>query len=318
MELRHLRYFVAVAEEENVSRAASKLHVSQPGVSRQIHDLEDEIGFSLFERNGKSVRLTPAGRIFFGEARDILRRTADAVKKASLARAPQAEINVGYAPSHTADILPRALGAFRNSFPGVCVTLHDLSAEEMLPLLLQKQLDIALTLAPHKLPRELGMKELERDETCVAVRATHRLATSEFVSLMQMAFEPVAALTHKDFPLYHKHLEKLFATIGRKPRISSEHDSVTSMMAAVAAGNEFAFLPSSLSGKAGRHLKFLKLRPALAPWWTVALWRKEAETEAVKAFIAAALAKPIKSDRPPARIMDPMLEKLIARSNGSL
>ena len=142
------------------------------------------------------------------------------------------------------------------------------------------------------------MKELERDETCVAVGATHPLATSEFVSLKQMASEPVAALRRKEFPLYHKHLEKQFATIGRKPRISSEHDSVTSMMTAVAAGNEFALLPNSLSGVAGRRLKLLKLRPALAPWWTVALWRKEAETEAVKAFIAATLAKPEKTDRP--------------------
>jgi DNA-binding transcriptional LysR family regulator len=302
MELRHLRYFVAVAEQENVSRAASKLHVSQPGVSRQIHDLEDEIGFSLFERNGKSVRLTAAGKIFFGEAREILQRTSDAVKKASLGRASQAEINVGYAPSHTVEILPRALRAFRGSFPGVRVTLHDLYGEEMVPLLLQKKLDIALTLAPHKLPRELDMKELERDETCVAVGATHPLATSKFVSLNQMASEPVAALTRKDFPLYHKHLEKVFATIGRKPRISSEHDSVASLMAAVAAGNEFAFLPNSLSSAAGRSLKFLKLRPALPPWWTVALWRKDAETEAVKAFIAAALAKPAGNDRPPRQL----------------
>ena len=137
------------------------------------------------------------------------------------------------------------------------------------------------------------MKELERDETCVAVGVTHPLATSKFVSLKQMASEPIAALTHEEFPLYHKHLEKLFATIGRKPRISSEHDSVTSLMAAVAAGNEFALLPNSLSGAAGRRLRFLKLRPALAPWLTVALWRKEAETEAVKAFIAATLTKPI-------------------------
>ena len=298
MELRHLRYFVAVAEEENVSRAASKLHVSQPGVSRQIHDLEDEIGFSLFDRNGKSVRLTAAGKIFFGEAREILERTSEAVKKAGLGRLLEAEINVGYAASHTVDILPRALGAFRDRFPEVRVTLHDLSGEEMLPLLLQKKLDIALTVAPHKLPRQLAMKELERDETCVAVEATHPLASSKFVSLDQIASQPVAALTHKDFPLYHKHLEKLFATIARKPHISSEHDSVTSLMAAVAAGHEFAFLPRSLSGAAGRRLKLLKVRPALPPWLTVALWRKEAETEAVKAFIAATLAKPAKSDQP--------------------
>jgi len=161
MELRHLRYFVAVAEEENVSRAASKLHVSQPGISRQIHDLEDEIGFLLFERSGKSVRLTVAGKIFFGEARDILQRTADAVKKARAGLASRAEINVGYAPSATVEILPRALRAFRGSFPGVRVTLHDLSAKEMLPLLLQKKLDIGLTVPPRKLPRELDMKELD-------------------------------------------------------------------------------------------------------------------------------------------------------------
>ena len=79
MELRHLRYFVAVAEGENVSRAAAKLHVSQPGVSRQINNLEDEIGFPLFTRTGKSVRLTVAGRIFLREARDILARTTAAV-----------------------------------------------------------------------------------------------------------------------------------------------------------------------------------------------------------------------------------------------
>src|ERR1700750_1376588 len=75
-------YFVAAAEEENVTRAASKLHISQPGISRQIHDLEAEIGFPLFERGGKSVRLTAAGKIFFGEAHDILQRTADVVEKA--------------------------------------------------------------------------------------------------------------------------------------------------------------------------------------------------------------------------------------------
>lgn len=179
MELRHLRYFVAVAEEENVSRAASKLHLSQPGVSRQIHDLEEEIGFPLFERTGKSVRLTMAGKIFLGEARDILQRTADAVKKARPASASQAEINVGYAPSGTVEILPRALRAFRAAFPGVRVTLHDLSVEDMLPLLLQKKLDIALTLPPHKLPRELHMKELERYEARVAVGTTHPLAKSK-------------------------------------------------------------------------------------------------------------------------------------------
>jgi DNA-binding transcriptional LysR family regulator len=298
MELRHLRYFVAVAEEENVSRAASKLHVSQPGISRQIHDLEDEIGFLLFERSGKSVRLTVSGRIFFDGARDILQRTTDAVEKARLGLASPVEINVGYAPSGTVEILPRALRAFRRSFPGVRVTLHDLSVKDMLPMLLQKKLDIALTLPPDKLPRELGMKELARYEARVAVGVTHPLAKSKSVSLNQMASEPVAAYTRKDYPSYHKHLEKLFATIGRKPRISSEHDSGTSLIAAVAAGHEFTLLPSCVSGTVGPRLKLLKLRPALPPWSIVALWRKDAETQPVRAFIGAALAKPAGRLRP--------------------
>jgi DNA-binding transcriptional LysR family regulator len=294
MELRHLRYFVAAAEEENISRAASKLHVSQPGISHQIHDLEDEIGFLLFDRRGKSVRLTVAGRIFFREARDILQRTADAVKKARSCVATLAEINVGYAPSGTAEILPRTLRAFMRTVPAVRVTLHDLSANEMLPLLLQKKLDIALTLPSHKLPRELNMKELARYEPCVVVGRRHPLAKLKSVSLNQIASEPVAALNRKNYPHHHKHLGKLFATIGRKARISSEHDSGTSLMAAVEAGHEFTILPSSVRGAAGRGLKLLELRPSLPPWSIVVLWRKDAETEPVRAFIAAALAKPTK------------------------
>jgi len=217
------------------------------------------------------------------------------VKKARAGLASRAEINVGYAPSGTVEILPRALRAFRGSFPGVRVILHDLSAEEMLPLLLQNKLDIALTLLPNKLPRELNMKLLERYEPSVVVGITHPLAKSKLISLNQMACEPIAALARKEYPYYHKHLRKMFATIGRKPRISSEHDSGTSLMAAVAAGHEFTLLPSCVSCTAGRRLKLLKVRPALPPWSYVALWRKDTETETVKAFIAAALAQPAKN-----------------------
>ena len=130
-----------------------------------------------------------------------------------------------------------------------------------------------------------------------------------------MASEPVAAYTRKDYPSYHIHLEKLFATIGRKPRISSEHDSGTSLIAAVAAGHEFTLLPSCVRGTAGSRLKLLKLRPALPPWSIVALWRKDAETPSVSAFIAAALAKPAKDGRPlpqvGGRIRQPALGALL-------
>jgi DNA-binding transcriptional LysR family regulator len=294
MELRHLRYFVAVAEEENVSRAALKLHVSQPGISRQVRDLEDEIGFPLFERSAKSVRLTAAGKIFLVEAKAVLQLVTDAVNKARAGIATPTEINVGYAPSGTVEILPRALRAFLGKFPGVRVNLQDLSVEEMLPQLLQKKLDLALTVPPRKLPRELGMKELDRYEMCVAVSPKHPLAKSKFVGLAAMATEPVAAYSRKDYPDYHKHLEKLFATVGSKPRIGSEHDGVTSLIAAVEAGRGFALVPSCVSGMAGPRMKLLPVRPALPPTSIVALWRREAKTELVTAFVAAALVNPEK------------------------
>src|SRR5207247_10774190 len=110
MELRHLRYFIGVAEEENVSRAALKLHVSQPALSRQIRDLEDELGFSLLERSAKAVRLTDAGRVFLAEARGVLQRTDAAVKAArTIAAGGRGEIHGGYGPSLTARLLPRTV-----------------------------------------------------------------------------------------------------------------------------------------------------------------------------------------------------------------
>src|SRR5674476_1040672 len=118
MELRHLRYFVAVAEEENVSRAALKLHISQPGLSLQIRDLEDEIGFSLLERSAKSVRLTDAGKVFLAESRAVLQHAVDAVKTArTVAMGERGEIHVGYAPSLTVQILPPSLRRFQDKFP---------------------------------------------------------------------------------------------------------------------------------------------------------------------------------------------------------
>src|SRR6201981_198012 len=111
VELRHLRYFVAVAEAENVLRAATqKLHVSQPAVSRQIRDLEDELGVQLFERTGKAVNLTDAGRLFLKEARAVLERTDEAVANVrAFAQAGEAELHVGYLPVLRAQIVSPTL-----------------------------------------------------------------------------------------------------------------------------------------------------------------------------------------------------------------
>ena len=288
MELRHLRYFVATAEEENVSRAALKLHVSQPGLSRQIRDLEEEIGFQLFERSAKSLRLTDAGRTFLSEARAVLQRVDDAVKNArAVAKGAQAEIHVGYAPSLTVQILPQALRKFQAQFPKVRVALHDFSTGEMLAGLYENKLQIALMVPlDGKALRGLESKELVRYPMCVAVAPGHRLAKLKTVKFSQVVDEPLIAYSRADYPEYHVMLDKLFAPVGRKPRVAEEHDGVTSIVAAVESGNGFAFVPACIACMVGPRLKLIPLEAAPeVP--VIAAWKKESATELVKGFIAA-------------------------------
>jgi DNA-binding transcriptional LysR family regulator len=294
MELRHLRYFVAVAEEENVSRAALKLHVSQPGLSRQIRDLEDEIGFQLFERSAKSVRLTAAGKVFLTEAREVLLRAEAAVNTArAVAHGGSGEIHVGYAPSLTVQILPLMLRTFQGEFPHVRVTLHDLSSEEMLAQLGEKKLQLALTTRPPgKMSRGLSFVEIARYAMVVAVAPNHPLAKLKAVTLQQVAPEPLIGLNRKDYPEYHAEMKKLFVAVGLKPNFAEEHEGGTGIIAAVEAGRGIALVPSSLACIVGTRVKLIPLQPALPPIPVGAAWCKECETELVKNFIAAAGPKP--------------------------
>lgn len=291
MELRHLRYFIAVAEQENVSRAALKLHVSQPGISRQIHDLEEEIGFPLFERSAKSLRLTDAGRKFLDEARAVLQRAEEAVKNArAVADGAGGEIHVGYAPSLTIQILPRALRAFQVKFPKVRVSLHDLATEEMLVGLRAATLQVALTVQPpRKMLRGLAFRELARYPFCAALAPKHPLAKSATVSLEQLAREPLIAYSRKDYPEYHDMLAELF-TGPRQPRVAEEHDGITSIIAAVESGRGFALVPKCVESMAGPRMKLVEIQPAPEPISVVAAWKADAATEMVKEFVAAAEA----------------------------
>lgn len=293
MELRHLRYFVAVAEEENVTRAAARLHVSQPALSRQIRDLEEEIGFSLLERSAKSVRLTDAGRTFLTESRAVLKAVENAVQTArAKASGTHGDLHVGYAPSLTIEMLPRALRQFQIDFPRVRVILHDLSTEEMVAQLNKGKLQLALAVEPtRKMMRGLRFTRIAAYPVCVAVSPTHRLARSRPVKLSELAREPLIAYSREDYPEYHHGVDALFKRGEPRPRVTEEHDSVNSLIAAVESGRGVALVPKCLACMVGPRLKLLPLKPAAPPIVVGAIAREKPVPELVQKFIAAAAGK---------------------------
>jgi DNA-binding transcriptional LysR family regulator len=277
MELRHLRYFVAVAEAENVTRAAMKLHVSQPGLSRQIRDLEDELGFALLERSAKSVRLTAAGKTFLEEARAVLRRTDEAVRTArAVANGSGMELHVGYATSPTARILPPALRAFQIEMPKARVKLHDLSTEEMLAQLRERKLELALMVKPSAaMLRGLQFEELAREDLCVAVGRKHPLAARRNITLKDLATEPLIGLNRTEYPDYYESFDALFENAKLKPNIKEEHDSISSLIASVEACTGVALVSESMACVAGPRLKLIGLVPKPPPLVIGAAWLKE-------------------------------------------
>ena len=264
MELRHLRYFVGVAETENVSRAAEKLHVSQPALSRQIRDLEDEIGFALFERTAKSVRLTSAGSTFLEHARTLLQQAEHAVKEArAVANAGETELRVGYEPTPTARILPLILRCCQRTIPKVHIKLHDLTNDEAIARLQDGRLQLAFLVRPPKpgTLRNMRFEELIRAPARLAVSPTHPFAQRGTVGLQDAAREPFVAYTRDEFPDYHSFLERTFAKVKTKLRIVEEHEGISSLLPAIEAGAGVALVPDLFADMAGTRVKLLRIIP---------------------------------------------------------
>ena len=258
MELRHLRYFLAVGEAGNFTKAAARLRVAQPALSRQIQYLEDEIGVKLLRRSSRGVTLTGEGKLFLEEVRELLKHADESVERVrALARGEHGELHIGYAPLLTTQILPPALAAFQKAMPRVKVVLHDLSSDELIAGLRNATLELAITVQPAcEQTAGTDFEVLRTQPLWVAMTAAHPFARLKSISLERLAAEPLVGLSRKDYPEYHRFLERLFAPIHAKPHIAVECDSASSLIAQVEGGRGIALANPDFKHVAGKRLVY--------------------------------------------------------------
>jgi len=259
MELRHLRYFVAVGEALNFTKAATRLRVAQPALSRQVADLEDELGVDLLKRTSHGVVLTAEGKLFLEEARGILQRADESVTKVrALARGEFGELQVGYVPPLDLQILPRALAEFQKTTPGVKVVLHDRGSDEICNELRNGTLHLALMMQPsEELITGIGFEEIGRYPFFVAMASNHPLTKLKAVSLEKLAKQPLVVLDRRRNSEFHRILKRVFAPL--HPNIATESDSVNSLITEIGIGKCVAVVSQLFKEAIGKRLVFRKL-----------------------------------------------------------
>jgi DNA-binding transcriptional LysR family regulator len=235
MELRQLRYFVAVAEAGNISRAAQKIFLTQPALSRQIKALEGEIGQCLLKREAHSISLTPAGEALLEEARALLQQ-ADEIPDRIRRSAQKVRLRVGYAPSLASGILSVAVENFTQKHAEAQVEIFDLSTKEMLSGLENGTLDLALTVSSGDGTRGLSWIPLLRSSWCVAVSRQNPLARKTKVTKAAVSREKLLVFCQKDYPEYWKLVGDWLKKDGHRPAIAGEYDGVNSLLAGVESG----------------------------------------------------------------------------------
>ncbi|CAH1748475.1 putative DNA-binding transcriptional regulator [Thauera humireducens] len=265
MELRHLRYFVAVAEELNFTRAAARLHIGQPPLSIQIRALEEEIGARLFDRNQRRVSLTLAGERLLLHARGVLSAVEAAVIDTQrAARGELGELRVGFTSSLPfTDLLPDALQAYRRRYPGVRLQLREMFTPRQFEAIAGGELDVGFVrLQTEAAPRGIVVREIARNPLRLVVNAAHRLAGAASVSFRDLVDEDFVSFPPDlgtDLP---EVLRRLCLQAGFEPRIVQTAREATTQIGLVAAGLGVALLPAPLESVRMPRVRYVPLQEA--------------------------------------------------------
>ncbi|GLO49912.1 HTH-type transcriptional regulator BenM [compost metagenome] len=284
--IRHLWLFLAVAEDQNFSRAAKRLGMSQPPLTEQIQALEQSLRVQLFTRSRRGAQLTAAGAAILPAVRkfaDQLERLELAVHEAVTGHA--GVLTIGAITSAMIDVLPRLIERFKQDHPLITVSVREIDSAEAIPALEAGDIDIAFARLEGSLGRHLQSMPLSEDRLAVAMPKDHPLAASEAIDLKALADETLVMASRDVSPVYFDYLVGLCKTSGFAPRIVHQVRSVSSQVAFVSCGQGVALVPTSMDKLAPENVLVRPLQPEVKVVTTAMAWHGVNSNPLVDAMI---------------------------------
>ncbi|HTL58569.1 MAG TPA: LysR substrate-binding domain-containing protein [Candidatus Limnocylindrales bacterium] len=285
MELRHLRYFVAVAENLNFTKAAAKLHLAQPSLTRQIHNLEEEIGVRLLSRSKSHVALTEEGRCFLTDARRILALATESILAVQrLSRGETGELNIAYLPNFDFELLPETLRAFRQAFPHIALNLFDMSPAEQFRALEARKIDLGFVGLPPPAGSGLYWECITRHRTIAVLPSKHRLARKRQVSLTDLENMFFVGMSERTHPGFRDWLNRTCQQVGFTPRVLQDAELEAALMTFVAEGLGVSLAREHIKKLPHPGVVFRPLAPPIYGDYCIA-WNRANEMRAVRQYI---------------------------------
>jgi DNA-binding transcriptional LysR family regulator len=293
MELRHLRYFIAVASNLNFSEASRRLHVAQPAISQTILDLEDELGVKLLLRTGRGVKLTSAGNAFFTEAQGVMHR-ADGARIAAL-RASRGEVGclrVGFLPCAAGPFIPSLIKSYRKEFPNVDVKLHDMNTEQQLRAFEDGKIDIGFARPFTKEhSKDFHTEVVYQDQLEIILPAGHSLAKESVVNLKDVAGETFVEYYRRGSPALFSEIYSTCRKAGFSPKTILEFEEMSSVILAVESGLGVALTLGFARGLLSPESVVRKIKPASSKIPLCAIWPAGPQEPVLGSFLEALRAK---------------------------
>jgi DNA-binding transcriptional LysR family regulator len=288
MELRHLRYFVAVAEEEHYGRAAGRLHVAQPALSRQIQDLEEEIGFKLFDRLSRGVKISAAGKVFLEDAQRILHEVNEATARAKrVASGQSGTLRMGLIETISwHGVVPESFRRFRDLHPDAELQLHPSSSVAQIEAVRSGRLDAGFVFTIANLDREMAQLQVAELNLVLAAPKGHHLARSKKLRLRDLNDAPFIWFPRRESPvLYDRLMQECFRGGLKTPHIVQEAVNEATILSLVSCRLGVAFVSSATRWRCPEGVVLLPVADLNLPLPFALIWRKDNQSPLLAKFV---------------------------------